>query len=216
MIALTLLCVAAVAVLLAATATHRRWLELVSKPVASAAFIAVGFVAVGGASPLGHDYATRVLAGLVLGAAGDVALLGESKRAFLAGLVLFLLGHLAYVAAFAALVPPAAWVGGLAVAPFAVGAVVLALLWSRLGSMRAPVVAYVVVIGLMVAGALAVVSHRAGGAASLRIALGAVLFWLSDLAVARDRFVGKSFVNRAWGLPAYYGGQLVLAWSLAG
>jgi uncharacterized membrane protein YhhN len=41
---------------------------------------------------------------------------------------------------------------------------------------------------------------------------GAVLFFVSDVAVARDRFVEPSWKNRAWGLPAYYAGQLLLAW----
>jgi len=31
--------------------------------------------------------------------------------------------------------------------------------------------------------------------------------------VARDRFVAQGFINRAWGLPMYYGGQLLLAYS---
>ena len=42
-------------------------------------------------------------------------------------------------------------------------------------------------------------------------ATGAILFYLSDLAVARHRFVHESFVNRAIGLPTYYLGQLLLA-----
>ena len=45
--------------------------------------------------------------------------------------------------------------------------------------------------------------------------LGAVLFLLSDLSVARDRFVAPGFVNRLWGLPFYYGGQVLLAASVA-
>jgi uncharacterized membrane protein YhhN len=47
-------------------------------------------------------------------------------------------------------------------------------------------------------------------------AAGAVLFYLSDLAVARHRFVRPAFLNRAWGLPAYYAGQLLLAWTVGG
>jgi hypothetical protein len=45
--------------------------------------------------------------------------------------------------------------------------------------------------------------------------LGAGLFSVSDLAVARDRFVSPGFANAAWGLPLYYGAQLVLAGTLA-
>ena len=47
------------------------------------------------------------------------------------------------------------------------------------------------------------------------IPLGAVAFFLSDLAVARDRFVAKGWVNRVWGLPLYYFGQVLLATSVA-
>ncbi|MEN8163997.1 MAG: lysoplasmalogenase family protein [Acidobacteriota bacterium] len=41
--------------------------------------------------------------------------------------------------------------------------------------------------------------------------MGATLFFLSDLAVARHRFVKEAFLNRAIGLPAYYAGQMLLA-----
>ena len=44
---------------------------------------------------------------------------------------------------------------------------------------------------------------------------GAVLFFLSDLGVARDRFVSPGVWNRAVGLPLYYGAQLLLAASVA-
>ena len=45
---------------------------------------------------------------------------------------------------------------------------------------------------------------------------GAAMFCVSDLSVARDRFVSPGFVNGAWGLPLYFGGQLLLAASVAG
>ena len=35
--------------------------------------------------------------------------------------------------------------------------------------------------------------------------------FLSDLAVARQRFLRTGFVDRLWGLPLYYGAQLVFA-----
>ena len=43
------------------------------------------------------------------------------------------------------------------------------------------------------------------------VALGALLFFASDLSVARDVFVHRTFVNRLWGLPLYYAAQLCLA-----
>jgi uncharacterized membrane protein YhhN len=48
----------------------------------------------------------------------------------------------------------------------------------------------------------------------LALWVGALLFYVSDLAVARNRFVAPGFANRAWGLPAYYAGQMLLASTL--
>ena len=56
---------------------------------------------------------------------------------------------------------------------------------------------------------LALAAWQAG--ASVCVLLGALAFFVSDLAVARDRFVVKQFSNRLWGLPAYYLGQVLLA-----
>jgi len=49
---------------------------------------------------------------------------------------------------------------------------------------------------------------------AIALLAGAALFFVSDLAVARDRFVAPGFANRLWGLPAYYAGQLLIAWSI--
>jgi uncharacterized membrane protein YhhN len=75
--------------------------------------------------------------------------------------------------------------------------------------MRVPVLVYVLTIVTMVVGALAPnsVDHPA-------LTTGAVLFFASDLAVARDKFVEPGFTNRVWGLPCYYAGQLLIAWSI--
>jgi YhhN family len=44
--------------------------------------------------------------------------------------------------------------------------------------------------------------------------IGAISFYLSDLFVARDRFVQTAFLNRLPGLPTYYAGQFLLAFSV--
>ncbi len=48
-----------------------------------------------------------------------------------------------------------------------------------------------------------------------RIIGAAVMFYFSDLAVARDRFVEPGPVNRLWGLPLYYAAQFVFAATVA-
>ena len=43
---------------------------------------------------------------------------------------------------------------------------------------------------------------------------GAFLFYLSDLFVARNQFIQRDFINRLIGLPLYYLGQFLLAFSI--
>ena len=95
-------------------------------------------------------------------------------------------------------------------------AIVLRWLWPRLGSMRIPVLFYISVITAMVVGGIAVSVHGTAVAptAALLATAGAIAFYASDLAVARDKFVVKDVWNRAIGLPLYYGAQLLIAWSV--
>ncbi len=201
-------------------AEYRAWAlcRIVAKSSASALFIVVGALAIMTCNGVPDRWQTLILVGLVLGALGDVALLRSSERAFLAGLAVFLLGHVAYVLACMDLVPVGDWLsiaGPLAIGPCVVGIAALAWLWPRLGSMKIPVLAYVVTIVAMVIGALAALRADEIPAHSRQLlAIGAVLFFASDLAVARDRFVSHDVINRAWGLPAYYVGQLLIAWSI--
>lgn len=46
--------------------------------------------------------------------------------------------------------------------------------------------------------------------------VGAIMFFLSDLFVARQHFVHKTVLNKWIGLPLYYGGQILLASTLRG
>jgi len=183
-------------------------LRYFAKPVASAGFLGL-------ALNLGATetrYGWWILIALAFGAIGDVALMGSARVWFLTGLVAFLIGHLLYLVAFL--------VAGLSSAPTTTAALVAVVVgvfvfrWLRPHlpvEMIGPVVAYVVIISAMVAAA---VGATAAGATPL-ILVGALAFYFSDLAVARDRFVAPGFGNRIWGLPLYYLGQVLLAWSVA-
>ena len=82
--------------------------------------------------------------------------------------------------------------------------------------MKLPVICYILVISAMVVGAGSVM-----GADNLKLSGrllafgGALSFYLSDLFVARQRFLKAEFVNRLIGLPLYYIGQFLLALSIA-
>ncbi len=160
-------------------------------------------------------YYHRILLGLAFGLIGDVCLAMPGTRAFRVGLFAFLAGHILYVWAFSGLARPADWASP--VQAIFLASSVAAFLWIRphAGRMTIPVVLYLVVITLMLAGAWAVFRHPGlDPAARGLIWAGAFCFYLSDLFVARQRFVTEAYVNRLIGLPLYYAGQFLLAFSV--
>ncbi len=194
---------------LGAEGRQKRVAMWLAKPVASTGFLLAAFAA--GATATSYGRATLVA--LMCCWIGDVCLVSRERRAFLAGLVSFLLGHLAFAGAF--------YIRGLDLRiSFAVALVMIlpaGLIWRWLSphvsrGMRGPVLAYVVVISLMVACGVATTWHVGGGLPLV----GALAFFVSDLAVARNRFVSPGLVNRLWGLPVYYAAVLILAASVAG
>jgi uncharacterized membrane protein YhhN len=195
--------VVAVAALVTAERNGRRSQAVLAKTIASAGFVVLALTR----SQLSTPYDRWILAGLVACMIGDVLL--AVPRAFPAGLASFLVGHLGFIVAFSTLVPPRGW-PPLAGATLAVASVAAAIwLWPHLGAMRVAVLAYIGVITVMAWGATAA-SGRAGW---MTFAAG-LLFYVSDLAVARDRFVLGRFSYRAWGLPAYYLAQVLFALTL--
>jgi uncharacterized membrane protein YhhN len=199
------LCTVAVAGLLFAERRGSQPGLWLTKPLASAAFIWLAFAS----GALDSAYGRWLLAGLALCMLGDVLLIPRDRPGvFRAGVFAFLLGHVAYCAAF--LTQPMATVGLVAGGVLLVVVVGWVLRWlagSLPSGMVGAVRTYMVVIGIM--STLACGVTAAGG--PWQVAVGALAFTASDVSVARDRFVRHEFVNRAWGLPLYFGAQLLLA-----
>lgn len=199
---------ACVAVLLVAEYRASRLGVWLAKPAAAFCFVAAALAF----GALDSVYGRVVLAGLLLSLCGDVLLIPQGKpRVFQAGIAAFGLGHVAYLLAFALRFE--------SVSRALVCAVVAALLLARVlpwlrphlpAEMKLPVHAYMAVISAML------VAAAGASPASLWIFVGAAMFYASDLAVARDRFVSSGFANRAWGLPLYFAAQLVLAGTVRG
>lgn len=129
---------------------------------------------------------TWLLVALVFGLLGDVALLSDSLPRFRAGVLAFLVGHLAYLVCFAALgltVPAWSWAGPavLAVALWATRDVVPATHRLGGGALSVPVAVYSVVIGVMLL--------FAWFTGVPLVALGATVFVVSDATLSIDRFV---------------------------
>ena len=93
---------------------------------------------------------------------------------------------------------------------FAFAAAVVRWLWPHLSpTLKPAVAAYVIAISVMVILACGTIT-----ATGLQLVVGAVLFAVSDVFVARERFATSAVANRLWGLPLYYLAQLVLALSV--
>jgi uncharacterized membrane protein YhhN len=149
-----------------------------------------------------------IFAGLVGCFIGDAALLSRAKPAFLTGLGSFLLGHLLFAVGFAMRGP--AWTVCAVSLAMLVPPAVLVHRWLMPhvdASMRAPVLAYMTVITVMLALAIGLTTTTDAWA----LLAGAALFYLSDLAVARDRFIQQSELNHLWGAPAYFIGVWLMA-----
>jgi len=161
------------------------------------------------------EYFFILLIGLIFCLGGDVFLALRRERMFLFGLVSFLLGHLFYAGCFFYLADLSHWTWIGACIGLVAGNGVFFWLRPHLGSMLIPVSAYMVVITVMLVGAWTVFCD-VGLAFSGRLLVfsGAVSFYVSDLFVARDRFLKMEFKNRLLGLPLYYFGQFLLAFSV--
>lgn len=208
-IALSLACAACVAALLVADRVGAPAGRVVFKLGASTAFVAVAVAL----SASDTRYGQLILGALLLGWLGDALLLSQRAAAFMAGLAVFLLSHGLFAAAFAS--GALAWsaMGVALVLAVATGfALMRWLLPHTPAAFKGPVLAYGVVILAMcvVAAGHAVANGRAV------VLLGALLFALSDVAVARERFVRPSPLNNVWGWPTYFAAQLLLAWSVVG
>ena len=174
----------------AAVARGRRAIELGAKPVALALLIvAAGFADIGHPKPW-------VVAALALGLLGDVALLfggsdedsPEPGPAFLAGLGMFLLGHVAWIVAFAR--------HGVHSWQLLAGALVVA---GALGLVAPRVLRGATAAGgEVLAGAVGLYSAALGamvvlafGTTAVATAVGGALFLVSDSTLAWDRFVRR-------------------------
>ena len=184
--------------------------KLAVKPALSCLFVLTALLAATHYS----TYAVVVVAGLVLCLVGDVCLAYPQRAMFRAGLVAFLLGHVAYIGAFAYAARPnwGLWIAAGVTLP--VSSLVYYKLQPFLGNMRMAVMAYIVVITVMVIAAAGVFGDlHLSSLGRFLVLNGAFSFYLSDIFVARQRFVQPAFHNRLIGLPLYYLGQFQIAYT---
>ncbi|KAF5531727.1 hypothetical protein FMEXI_12873 [Fusarium mexicanum] len=160
------------------------------------------------------DGPTYLLAALSFGALGDAFLAWDSEPAFLAGLGSFLTSHLCYITLFyqtgaKSLVLEDQSRVAIVISAVLLGPTMLALLIPRVDSeLRLPILLYTCAILGMIFSALTIKSDK--------LALGAVVFTVSDTILASGRFlVPASSSHQVWMDYAvwilYYSGQFMLA-----
>jgi uncharacterized membrane protein YhhN len=201
---LTLTAVIAVADWLA-VASSRRALEYAAKPLTMVGLI----TAVLAYDTDQHLVRGIVVAALTLSLVGDVLLVLPADL-FVPGLAAFLLAHVAYVVAMLVL---GALSGGLLLGLLGV-AIAAAVIGVRIvrgaarhdPALRAPVLAYLAVISLMVA--------TAAGTGVAVVLAGALLFYASDAVLGWTRFVADFGRSRVVVTVSYHLGQALLALGL--
>ena len=188
-----------------AVVASRTTVRYVAKPATLVALIGVAVTL----DPADPTVRAWMVLGLVLSLAGDVFLMLD-ERWFIAGLVSFLLGHIAYVVGLQ--LAPTSLVGtlvGLAAVLLAVAVVgrpiVRGVARGDHQELVGPVIAYLTVISAMVVSAFGTGDPRAIGGASL--------FYASDATLAWNRFLEP----RRWGplavMVTYHLGQFgLVAW----
>ncbi len=185
-----------------------RWQVYLFKPITTSLIIALALL-LPPTTPA--PYKLLVLVGLIVSLGGDIFLMLPDDR-FVPGLLSFLVAHIFYSAAFTRGVDLSLtwWAVTLYLA---YGALMLALLRPRLGSLQAPVLAYMGVI--LVMGWLALERWLAlGTTASLLAAIGAALFVISDSTLALDRFRTSFAAGRALTLATYFAAQWLIGVSV--
>ncbi len=184
---------------------------LCTKPILSLLFIIMAVIQ----THNNMNYYYIVLAGLIFCFIGDVCLiLFFNQKIFTAGLGAFLIGHIIYSVAFFRKVNSGLMMFAAAIIFILISAVIFIKLKSRLEGMIKPVIAYITIITIMAFSAFLLKLSGTQTVSAGNIIFGAALiFYASDLFVARHRFVKKEFINRAIGLPMYYTAQFMIAYS---
>ena len=163
----------------------------------------------------GPAFFYTLFVGLIFCLIGDVCLALPQEKAFKAGLAAFLVGHIFYIFCFSSLIQVNLWISAGFFILFGISALIFLWLRPYLKSMLIPVLLYILVITVMASGAWAVFLKSPFHVFGRTLLLaGSLFFYVSDIFVARDKFIKEEYKNRLLGLPLYYAGQFFLAFSI--
>ena len=199
-------------------AVYKGWkkLEYFLKPVTMVFLFVFLFVSTDGLEGIAFWFGI----GITLSLVGDVLLM-LPKEQFIAGLIAFLLAHLAYIIGLNQGLPPFSVIGlvwavllGIIAAQFykhlAVG-----LIRQKKESLQKPILTYIAVITIMLLSALLTLSRPDWDSRiAITVSIGAALFALSDAFLAWNKFVQPIKNGRVMNIVTYHLGQIVLIYGI--
>lgn len=186
------------------------------KGLASLMFVLIGVIGYSAIKP--SDFGCKLLAGLIFGMIGDIVmnlrfvLPGDAgQKAFLGGILAFLIGHVLYLLA---LIPISIHL----VPSIIIGVILAAGLLTYIFKTMEVKTAFKI-FGIVYLGAIIIMTVMAIDIAifnsapqNIVYAIGAVLFTASDIVLIFNTFSGKTvFSKRVLNLSLYYVGQLLIA-----
>lgn len=155
--------------------------------------------------------------GILFSLTGDVLLMLSLDKFFLPGLAAFLLAHVMYVIGFNLPLPALSAWGFLLAIMIGIGGVrimrriVAPLATQGKAGLWIPILVYGLVISLMLLSAMLKLTDISWNAvAALLAALGAFLFYISDILLAWMKFIAPIQNGRIYNILAYHLGQIVL------
>jgi len=185
----------------------------VFKPLSTTLVIIVAALSCFVADNYNLSYTLAIILGLLFSFGGDVALMFKSKRAFMIGLILFLIAHVIYSIVFTVY---SGFVEGdliSALILILLAIIIYFYLYPGLEEMKIPVLIYIFVISFMMNRAISSFSGEFfNNTQAVLISIGAGLFFISDLILAVNKFK-KPFKYHRISLAFYYSGQLLIALS---
>ncbi len=184
------------------------WIKYIFKPLTT---VLILILAMTGGATSTRTYKTAIVIGLVFSLAGDVLLMLPMDL-FMIGLISFLFAQVCYIVAFTSGKGFSFKLPSLVIV-LIYGVIVYLMLATNLGSMRIPVVIYMIVIFTMVWQAWER-KQALGDRAALFAFIGAALFVLADTSLAINRFRGEFAAERALTLVLYFTAQWFIASSV--
>jgi len=183
----------------------------IAKPVSTILVIITclfSLLDVGSAAP----FTLSILVGLLFSFGGDLALMFQEKPVpFRIGLVLFLVAHIVYGATFISFSGSVAQFPPICALFFGLGTAIYLLLLPGLGKMKLSVGLYILIISFMAAAAVSTLfSVEITPTTAILVAAGRLLFYVSDVILALNRFRSPMKYNRLSLIP-YYAGQFLIA-----